>query len=69
MPDIREMTDVRELDPVELAGVLGGDSSRYGICGPGEPVPWDTAPGSPVPWCTALGAVSAVNRVLPGLAA
>ena len=25
MSDIHEMTDVRELDPVEMAGVLGGD--------------------------------------------
>jgi hypothetical protein len=25
MSDIREMTDVRELDPVELASVEGGD--------------------------------------------
>jgi hypothetical protein len=25
MIDIHEMTDVRELDPVELAGVVGGD--------------------------------------------
>jgi hypothetical protein len=24
MSDIREMTDVRELDPIELAGVEGG---------------------------------------------
>jgi hypothetical protein len=25
MTDIREMTEIRELDPVEMAGVLGGD--------------------------------------------
>jgi hypothetical protein len=31
MSDIREMTDIRELDPVELASVEGG--SDDGFCG------------------------------------
>jgi hypothetical protein len=31
MSDIREMTDVRELDPIELAEVMGGFGDGY--CG------------------------------------
>jgi hypothetical protein len=34
MTDIREMTDVRELDPVEMAGVLGGDGVPITQLGP-----------------------------------
>jgi hypothetical protein len=34
MTDIRELADLRELDPVEMAGVLGGD----GVLIPGRPV-------------------------------
>jgi hypothetical protein len=36
MTDIREMTDVRELDPVELAEVMGGYD---GYCGTTVPLP------------------------------
>jgi hypothetical protein len=51
MSDIREMTDVRELDPVEMAGVEGGFLIvPDGYCG--TPVPWPplprTLPPSPV---------------------
>jgi hypothetical protein len=42
MTDIREMTDVRELDPVEMTEVMGGAD---GFCGNGVPV----NPGIPLP--------------------
>jgi hypothetical protein len=40
MSDIREITDVREVDPVEMAGVEGGGFfiAPDGYCG--TPVPW-----------------------------
>jgi hypothetical protein len=60
MTDIRAKIDVRELDPVELAGVVGGDD----FCGtvvPGFPIP---RPGGNPSYTG-----SPVNVVLPGLAA
>ena len=49
MTDIREMTDVRELDPIELAEVVGGGD---GFCGTVVPVHpwWPPQPPPPVPW-------------------
>jgi hypothetical protein len=60
MSDIREMTDVRELGPVELAGIVGGDD-YCGTVVPGPPIP--------LPWGNPSSTVSPVNIILPGLAA
>ena len=59
MSDIREMTDVRELDPIEMAGVVGGDD----YCGTVVPV-------FPIPRpSSAVSIVSVVNVLPAGLAA
>ena len=59
MTDIREMTDVRELDPAEMAGVVGGDD----YCGTVVPV-------SPIPRPPSIVSIVPVTNVLPaGLAA
>ena len=58
MTDIHEMTDVRELGPIEMAGVVGGDD----YCGTVVPrTPW------PTPWAVSI--VSVVNVLPAGLAA
>ena len=59
MTDICVMTDVRELDPIEMAGVVGGDD----YCGTVVPV-------FPFPRPTAIVSIVPVTNVLPaGLAA
>ena len=59
MTGIREMTDVCELDPAEMAGVVGGDD----YCGTVVPV-W------PFPRPTSTVSLVSVTNVLPaGLAA
>ena len=55
MTDIREMTDVRELDPTEMTGVVGGDD----YCGTVVivlPIPGPPLPVSPVPMTNVLPA-------------
>jgi hypothetical protein len=59
MTGIREMTDVCELDPAEMAGVVGGDD----YCGTVVPV-WPT----PRPPST-VSLVSVTNVLPAGLAA
>jgi hypothetical protein len=54
MTDIRETTDVRELDPAEMAGVVGGDD----YCGTVVPV-WPTPRP---PWTVSI---VSVTNVLP----
>jgi hypothetical protein len=54
MTDIREMTDVRELAPAEMAGVLGGDD----YCGTVVPV-W------PIPRPPSIVSIVSVTNVLP----
>ena len=49
MSDIREMTDVRERDPVEMAGVEGGIFVPDGFCGHPTPWPWLPLPTGPLP--------------------
>jgi hypothetical protein len=65
MSNIREMTDVRELDPVEMDGVEGGYFVADGYCGTFVPnLPYRLPPPpSPSP------IVSMVNVLPPGLAA
>jgi hypothetical protein len=59
MTDIREMTDVLELDPAEMAGVVGGDD----YCGTVVPV-------FPIPRPPSIVSIVSVTNVLPaGLAA
>jgi hypothetical protein len=59
MTDIREMTVVRELDPAEMAGVVGGDD----YCGTVVPV-------YPFPRPISIVSIVPVTNVLPaGLAA
>ena len=58
MTDIRAMTNVRELDPMEMAGVVGGDD----YCGTVVPrTPW------PTPWAVSI--VSVANVLPAALAA
>jgi hypothetical protein len=59
MSDNREMTDVRELDPVEMAGVVGGDD----YCGTVVPV----FPIPRPPWAVSI--VSVTNVLPAGLGA
>ena len=59
MTDIREMTDVREIDPIEMAAVVGGDD----YCG--TVVPAVPIPRPPL----AVSNVSATNVLPAGLAA
>jgi hypothetical protein len=54
MTDIRETTDVRERDPAEMAGVVGGDD----YCGTVVPV-W------PFPRPTSTVSLVSVTNVLP----
>ena len=59
MTDIREMTVVRELDPAEMAGVVGGDD----YCGTVVPV-------FPIHRPISIVSIVPVTNVLPaGLAA
>jgi hypothetical protein len=59
MTDIREMTNVRELAPTEMAGVVGGDD----YCG-------TLVPMLPIPRPPSAVSLVAVTNVLPaGLAA
>jgi hypothetical protein len=59
MTDIREMTDVRALDPAEMAGVVGGDD----YCGTVVTV-------LPIPRPPSIVSLVPVTNVLPaGLAA
>ena len=59
MTDIHEMTDVRELGPIEMAGVVGGDD----YCGTVVPV-------FPIPRSPSAVSIVSVANVLPaGLAA
>ena len=57
MSDIREMIDVRELDPVEMTGIVGGDE-YFGTVAPGPPIP--------MPGGNPLFIVSPVNILQPG---
>jgi hypothetical protein len=54
MTDIREMTDVRELDPIEMAGVVVGDD----YCGTVVPV-------FPIPRSPSAVSIMSVVNVLP----
>jgi hypothetical protein len=59
MTEIRETTIVRELDPAEMAGVVGGDDD----CGTVVPV-------FPIPRPPSIVSIVSVTNVLPaGLAA
>jgi hypothetical protein len=59
------MTDVRELDPAELAGVEGGLFIADGYCG--TPVPRVPLPTNPVPVVTAPAAnVTQIIAILIG---
>jgi hypothetical protein len=51
MSDVHKITDVRELDPAEMAGVEGGYFLADGYCG--TPVPRVPIPTNPVPAVTA----------------
>jgi hypothetical protein len=57
------MIDVRELDPVEMTGIVGGDER----CGNGFSIPIWFGP-VPTPWPYPLNAVYPGNIVLPVLA-
>jgi hypothetical protein len=61
MTDMREMTDVRELDPDEMAAVAGGDD-YCGTVVPGFPIPIP-GPNSPVSAVTVVNPIVAVGVI------
>jgi hypothetical protein len=63
MTDIRAITDIHEVDPVEMAGVEGGFFVADGYCG-------TYVPGLPIPTPPLPIVIGSVINVLPaGLAA
>ena len=64
MSEIREMTDVRELDPAEMAGVEGGYFVGDGYCG--TPVPPVPIPRPPLPIVSIVSEVSVLPAGLYG---